>query len=200
MTAIYLDFNSPVFLTIHFWTSTNITGNWIIRESRPRPKGLVQPQIKPLTLALLPLLLRLALTRKRAKYHLCPYTPVCGGGVTSVPRIAPCSIQISPRRLTAPTSATSHADPGLTPRTHVNRIRCASAATPATPAHAMNPDLRDYFARRAIPRCPLRNYRTSPAPNDRHYEPFQSQYLPHHPSPPPSSPLPRPATPRQSLH
>ena len=29
----------------------------------------------------------------------------------------------------------------------------------------MNPDLRDYLARRAIPRCSLRYYRTSLAPN-----------------------------------
>ena len=112
----------------------------------------------------------------------------------------PVSIQFPPRRLSAPTLATSLADPGLTPRTHSNRIPYASAASLATPAHAMNPDLRDYLARRAIPRCSLRYYRTSPAPNDTHYEPFKSQYLLHHPSPPPSSPLLRPATPRQSLH
>ena len=31
--------------------------------------------------------------------------------------------------------------------------------------HGMNPDLRDYLARRAIPRCSLRYYRASPAAN-----------------------------------
>ena len=30
--------------------------------------------------------------------------------------------------------------------------------------HGMNPDLRDYLARRAIARCSLRYYRASPAP------------------------------------
>ena len=84
--------------------------------------------------------------------------------------------------------------PGPTPRTHLNHILCASAATLATPAHAMNPDLRDHLARRATPRCSLRYYRTSPAPNDTHHEPFKKSVssAPSIPAPPhPRSPAQR---------
>ena len=108
-----------------------------------------------------------------------------------MPRIAPFSIQFSPRRPSAPTLSTPLANPGLAPRIHLNRILCASAATPATPGHGMNPQLRDYLARRAIPRCSLRYYRTSPAPNDTHYEPFKKSV--------PSAPsIPAPPHPRSS--
>ena len=51
--------------------------------------------------------------------------------------------------------------------------------------HGMNPDLRDYLARRAISRCSLRYYRASPAANLYALRSFYKSVPVPSPAPPP---------------